>query len=233
MQASIRRHPIRTMVVGALATLALGMTLGGTPAHAAKSGTCAAFAATLGSTNYSGNQDRVIANKQVKGKSLFVHGEFVEFTVALDTFKVTNYTLTGAPSDKDITGGVRTVIFAEKTPNHGQILTGGLTLKLGNESITLERGNGFNMKVTAKDCPQGGIFQMEPEPGTTYTHILAPGFHYFTDDLGRTLFTNGKVVGRESPELASLISRTDTTSQWTVADGGRMGGVLGEDAIES
>lgn len=73
---------------------------------------------------------------------------------------------------------------------------------------------------------------MEPEPGLRYVHTLAPGFTYFEDDLGRTLFTNGTVVGRESPELASLVSRTDTRSTWDVQAGGRMGAVFGEDAIQ-
>ena len=74
---------------------------------------------------------------------------------------------------------------------------------------------------------------MEPEPGVNYVHKLAPGFTYYTDDLGRTLFTNGTVIGRESPELATLVSRTDTSSTWSVPAGGRMGAVFGEDATEA
>src|ERR1044072_1765358 len=39
------------------------------------------------------------------------------------------------------------------------------------------------MKIQAKDCAQGGIFQMEPEradgTATTFTHTLAPGAFYF------------------------------------------------------
>jgi hypothetical protein len=39
------------------------------------------------------------------------------------------------------------------------------------------------MTLSAKDCAQGGIFQMEPERGdgdtTLFTHVLAPGVFYF------------------------------------------------------
>jgi len=73
---------------------------------------------------------------------------------------------------------------------------------------------------------------MEPEPGTTVVHTLAPGFKYYTDNLGRTLFTNGVVIGRESPELASLVSRTSSVSTWSIQAGGRMGAVFGEDATQ-
>ena len=47
--------------------------------------------------------------------------------------------------------------------------------------------------------------------------------------------TNGRFSGYESPELATRLTPQDgqgTTSTWRVPAGGRMGMVLGEDAIE-
>jgi len=42
---------------------------------------------------------------------------------------------------------------------------------------------GLVMKIQAKDCAQGGIFQMEPERGdqtaTLFTHVLTPNAFYF------------------------------------------------------
>jgi hypothetical protein len=201
------------------------------PVEAAKSGSCAGFAADLNGVTYKGDATRTISDAQVAAKSVFVHGTFVEFTVNLDTFAVTNYTLTGAPSDRQITN-TRTVVYTSKTPQLAASLSGDLTLQLQQETILLQRGNGQLIKVTAKDCPQGGIFQMEPQPGTTVVHQLAAGYTYYTDALGRTLFTNGVVIGRESPQLASLVSRTDSSSTWSVQAGGRMGAVFGEDATQ-
>ena len=229
------RSRVRRIAVGAFASgIALTGLLAVAPAaQASKGGSCAAFSVTIGATTYKGDRNVTLASNQVAGKTAVVKGTFIEYSVKLDTFQVTSYTLTGAPSDKDITGGVRTVVFASKAPQLSTKLTGSLTLELKSESITLKRGTAQNMKITSKDCAQGGIFQMEPEPGVNYVHKLAPGFTYYTDDLGRTLFTNGTVIGRESPELATLVSRTDTSSTWSVPAGGRMGAVFGEDATEA
>lgn len=42
----------------------------------------------------------------------------------------------------------------------------------------IEREGSIDMKIQAKDCDQGGVFQMEPEPSTTEVNRLAPGFRY-------------------------------------------------------
>ena len=129
------------------------------------------------------------------------------------------------------------------------------------------------MKIQAKDCAQGGIFQMEPERAdgtpTVFTHRLAPGTFYFDNpnfrarigttvpfvtDTGQTIqmpvtarvnFANDvspKFVGRDSAQVATRISQPGCTnafgthcggvSMWSVASGGRMGQVMGEDAVE-
>ena len=81
------------------------------------------------------------------------------------TFGVTNYTFTGAPNPLDMTGGKRIVAFASKIADHrGLTLTSAVTAELDKEDLELGRtGTGVSMKIPAKDCASGGIFQMEPE----------------------------------------------------------------------
>jgi hypothetical protein len=58
----------------------------------------------------------------------------------------------------------RTEIFTQKVAAHGKTLTSGLSLELKDEALVLQRrGGGQRMKIQAKDCHEGGIFQMEPE----------------------------------------------------------------------
>lgn len=209
------------------------------------------------------------------GTSFLVKGKYVEFTVTSASLGVTNWTLTGAANPADITGGKRTVVFASKTPDlRGSTLTSGLTIRLRDGDLRLERsGNGVDMKIQAKDCAQGGIFQMEPERDdnqpTIFTHTLAPSTFYFdnpnfrqrigttvpfvTDDgtviqmpvTARVNFGNdssAKFVGRDSAQVATRVAQPTCTnafgthcggvSVWSVASGGRMGQVMGEDSVE-
>ncbi len=92
-------------------------------------------------------------------------GRYVEFTVDSATLGVSDWTLTGAPNVADITGGRRTVVFASKTPDlRGSTLTSGFDVRIGQGDLVIQRdGSAASMKVQAKDCAQGGIFQMEAE----------------------------------------------------------------------
>jgi hypothetical protein len=78
-----------------------------------------------------------------------------------------------------MTGGVRTPVFARKTPDHrGLSLTNALGVEKGAEDLVLSRtGPGLSMKIQAKDCANGGLFQMEVERAdgtqTDVTHVLA------------------------------------------------------------
>jgi hypothetical protein len=228
-----RAGSFRSLVASLAVTLiALAFS---SPAFAKKD--CGFFTVTIGDKTYTaagGDIRFVLPASQVSGQTALVKGTFVEFEVDLDTFTVTDYTLTGAPAPTDITGGRRTRVFVSKTPQLKSDLTGNLQLRLSQETALLIRtGPGAKMKVQAKDCTQGGVFQLESDVGSIrMAHVLDPAFHYFTDSMGRTLFTNGKVIGRESPQLARLISRTSRTSQWQVDAGGRMGAVFGEDATQ-
>jgi hypothetical protein len=225
--------------------------------------------------------------------SFLVKGKYVEFTVDAATFGVRDWTFTGAANELDITGGRRTVVFTSKMPDHrGIVLNGDISVDSSGEALVLTRtGPGLTMKIQAKDCANGGLFQMEVEradgTATVFTHILADGVFYYDNPnvrnrLGENLPCSGvlpdgtlvecnganpdgtvtvtarvnfsndfsdKFVGRDSPQVATRIAtgcpnnipnpfhpgsvnHCGGISQWSVASGGRMGQVMGEDAVE-
>lgn len=213
------------------------------------------------------------------GASFRVQGKYVGFDVDSATFGIRNYQMTGAPNPRDITGGVPTPVFASKMPDHrGLVLTSSVDLELdGPDLVLMRQGRGLVMKIQAKDCAQGGIFQMEVERAdqsrTLFTHVLADPAFYFDNPRfraregdsvpykdttvtvsARINFANdvsAKFVGRDSPQVADRVPHDTCTnsirtrtggsvpvqhcggvSQWMVASGGRMGQVMGEDAVE-
>src|SRR4029079_8255709 len=111
--------------------------------------------------------------------SFRVQGKYVQFDIDSDSLGIRNYTMAGAPNQLDITGGVVTPVFASKLPDHqGLTLNSALTVELKDTDVELGRtGPGVTMKIQAKDCANGGIFQMEVEREdgvpTLFTHILA------------------------------------------------------------
>lgn len=269
----------------AASLLLLGALTGGS-AQAAKSEGCEGGGFTV--LGQSGAQETAVPAGQVNGSTTFlVSGKYVRFEVVAATLGILNYTLTGAPNAQDITGGMVTPVFASKLPDHrGLTLTGPLFLELGGEELVLTReGPGLTMKVQAKDCAQGGVFQMEveraDERATVFTHVLAgsgdsrTAFYFdnrnFRNREGdvvpykdttvmvspRINFANGlsrRFVGRDSPQVAERLddpacrntfprraglspaNRTvlhcGGVSKWSVASGGRMGMVFGEDSTE-
>ncbi|QJE03543.1 hypothetical protein HH212_22550 [Massilia forsythiae] len=227
----------------------------------------------------SGAQNATVAAGSVA--SVFrVQGRYVQFDVDAATFGVLNWTLTGAANKIDITGGRVTPVFESKMPDHrGLVLNGNVSVELSSSAdIVLTRsGPGVTMKIQAKDCANGGVFQMEvaraDDTKTVFTHKLAQSAFYFdnrnfrnregdtVDYKDTTLkvtprinFGNdysSKFVGRDSPQFAdriveplctnNIVTRTGAiskvqhcggVSQWSVASGGRMGQVMGEDATE-
>lgn len=208
-----------------------------------------------------------------------VQGKYVQFDVDAASFGVLNFTMTGAANTLDLTGGRATPVFESKLPDHrGLVLTSGVAVELGEAGITLSRtGPGVSMKLTAKDCASGGIFQMEvertDETKTVFTHKLAASAFYFDNRnfrnregdtvafkdttlvvTPRVNFGNDysrKFVGRDSAQFAdriaapacanAIVTRTGAisrvlhcgaVSQWSVASGGRLGQVMGEDSTE-
>ncbi|WP_228536316.1 hypothetical protein [Noviherbaspirillum malthae] len=267
------RHPMRCAIV---ITMVLSLCMIAHDANAASSDGCEGGGFTvLGRTS---PQDASLPAAGL-GSSFRVQGKYVSFDVDSATFGITNYQMTGAPNPRDITGGIPTPVFASKMPDHrGLVLTSNVDLELeGPDLVLMRQGVGLVMKIQAKDCAQGGIFQMEVERSdqsrTLFTHVLAPSAFYFDNPnfraregeslpykdstvtvSARINFANdasAKFVGRDSPQVADRVPhpsctnqiRTSTgelvpvqhcgaVSQWLVASGGRMGQVMGEDAVE-
>jgi len=170
---------------GGAAILLLGLVavaLTGGRAGAASSAGCEGGGFSL--LGLSGEQRTTVAAGGLPTKFL-VKGKYVDFTVVSATFGIENYTFTGAANPLDMTGGRRTVAFASKTPDHrGLRLTGPVEVDLGTDDLVIERsGPGLDMKIQAKDCANGGLFQMEPDRDdgtrTRITHVLADGVFYF------------------------------------------------------
>lgn len=267
------RHPMRRAIV---ITMMLSLCVIAHDVKAASSDGCEGGGFTvLGRTS---PQDASLATASL-GSSFRVQGKYVSFDVDSATFGITNYQMTGAPNPRDITGGIPTPVFASKMPDHrGLVLTSNVDLELeGPDLVLMRQGPSLAMKIQAKDCAQGGIFQMEVERSdqsrTLFTHVLASSAFYFDnpnfraregDSLpykdttvtvtARVNFANDaseKFVGRDSPQVADRIPHPACTnqigtrtselvpvqhcggvSQWLVASGGRMGQVMGEDAVE-
>jgi hypothetical protein len=229
----------RWLVGGAVTTLLMGaLALVGGTAQAAKGGTCEGFTATVGGQSFTGETRLTIPAAQV-GDTITLTGTYVTFSVVASTFEARDYTLTGVNSprpDKDLPLDAPSVVFISKLPQHGDNLNGPLDLRLSAESVVLERaGASQDMKIQAKDCAQGGIFQMEPEPGTVEVNTLGPDYRYTqVGPEGRLCGTHvgGLFSFYDSPELATLVSNTPTQATWDVQSGGRVGFVVGEDAVE-
>ncbi|MBV0882165.1 hypothetical protein KTQ42_23090 [Noviherbaspirillum sp. L7-7A] len=182
----------------------------------------------------SGSQSATVSANLV-GTVFRVQGKYVQFDVDGPTFGIRNYILTGASNALDITGGVATQVFESKMPDHrGLVLTEDVSVSLSSSAdIVLTRsGPGVTMRIQAKDCANGGLFQMEvaraDETKTMFTHVLAQSAFYFDNrnfrdregDLvpyketyikvgPRINFGNDysrKFVGRDSPQFADRVA---------------------------
>lgn len=114
---------------------------------------------------------------------MLVRGRHVQFDIDLRTMGVRNWTLTGANNPGRLVERP-TVIFTEKTPLHGAALTKTERLRNDRGDLVFIRTNGVvTVKIQAKDCSQGGVFQMEIErddaPGTRVRHVLSPEVFYY------------------------------------------------------
>ena len=112
-----------------------------------------------------------------------MRGTHVQFDVDLRTGGVRNWTLTGAPNVGRLVERP-TVIFSEKTPLHGAVLTRTDRLRNDKGDLVLIRTNGvIEVKIQAKDCAQGGVFQMEIERDddrpTRFRHVLGTETFYY------------------------------------------------------
>src|SRR5712691_4288093 len=206
------------------------------PSHAASSAGCEGGGFVIRGLNDRstiGTDGTITIAADNLGPSFLVDGRYVEFTVVSAIFGVEDWTLTGVPNPLDITGNLRTVVFDSKTPDHrGLVLTGDVTVeRKGTDIILVRQGPGLTMTIQAKDCANGGIFQMEVErndaTATRFTHILGDGVFYFDNPnfraregdvvpykdttvtvAPRINFANdvsSKFVGRDSPQVATRV----------------------------
>lgn len=209
----------------------MGLLMSGHTAFAADSTGCESGGFTV--LGQSGARTVSVTPGSV-ASSFRVQGRYVQFDVDAATFGISNYTMTGAPNKIDITGGRATPVFESKMPDHrGLVLNSAVTVELSSSAdIVLTRtGPGLAMKIQAKDCANGGIFQMEvqraDETKTVFTHKLAQSAFYYDNrnfrnregDIvpfkdttikvtPRINFGNDfspKFVGRDSPQFADRI----------------------------
>ena len=260
------RRGLHATALLAAATTVLGLTLAGTASAkgsepnddntgGATAGSSAGdYAVTVNGRTYNPapGRDAKLNDVAVNGvvKATGVH---TTFTIDPATLGVYDYTLTGAPApDRMVTSP--TVVFTSKVPTLSAAQLAKpvlLELQVRDDTLVARFSTaGGKLKVQAKDAPQGGIFQMEPEFGSDVrvTHVLGPTLFYFVNPFtGKVNFGNGvdavstaqssagyhqMLLGKDSPQVATKTSQTASTTTWSVASGGRLGGVLGEDAIE-
>jgi len=172
------------------------------PTFAASSAGCEGGGFTV--LGRSGEVDVLIGAANVPA-TILVRGTYVQFDIDAATFGIRNFVFLPTGNPLDMTGGAVTPVFASKTPGHrGLRLDGAVELFLEEEVLEISRvGRGLSMKIQAKDCAQGGIFQMEPEradgTATRIVHTLAlsranAGLRPFYFDNPRFRAREGDVV---------------------------------------
>jgi len=241
-------------------TAALVVAIAGSVAVAApatagaKGGGTGDFAVTVNGTTYNPAVGRDVKLKDVPVSGLVaVRGRHVTFDIDPSTLGVYRYSLTGLADPLRMVTAP-TVIFASKVPTLSAAQRAGVRirdLEVKDDTVTVRfQAAGGTLKVQAKDQPQGGIFQMEPEftSAVEIVHTLGPGLFYFVNEFtGKINFGDGidavtpvqsatgyhhMLLGKDSPQVATKTFQDGTVTKWLVTSGGRMGGVLGEDAIE-
>lgn len=250
---SVLRRTGAATVAGAIA-LSMGILFAGSASAKGAATTSGDYAVTVNGTTYNPavGKDAKLKDVTVSGKVL-VRGIHTSFDLDPATLGVYNYALTGA-ADANRMVTAPTVVFASKVPTLTAAQKAGVKLsqlEVKDDTVTvIFTSAGGKMKFQAKDAPQGGIFQMEPEFGSSVevTHTLGAGLFYFVNQFtGKINFGNGvnavtqaqsatgyhvMLLGKDSPQVATKTYQDGTTTKWLITSGGRLGGVLGEDAIE-
>ncbi len=240
---------VAAVTAGIVAAVAL---TGVVPANASgKTSTGGDYAVTVNgtTTNPAQGKDYKVKDLAVSG-TVKVRGLHNGFDIRIADLGVYDYTLTGAPDTQRMVTKP-TVVFASKVPSLTAAQLAGTklsSLEVKDDTlVAIFATAAGKFKVQAKDGAQGGIFQMETEfaAPVTFTHTLGAGLFYFTNPYtGKINFGDGTpavasgsgahqmLLGKDSPQVATKTSQTATTTTWTVQPGGRLGGVLGEDAVE-
>jgi hypothetical protein len=234
------------------AVVAGSLALSAGPASASgKTSAGGDYRVTIGSTTYDPAPGKSVkVGGIVPTGRIAVRGVNNGFDIDVATLGVYDYTLTGAPDTQRMVTGP-TVVFASKVPTLTPAQLTGATIKSlevkDDTLVVLFSTAGGKFKIQAKDGAQGGIFQMESEFGAPveFTHTLGAGLFYFVNQYtGKVNFGDGvdpvtsgagahqMLLGKDSPQVATKTLQTGTVTKWVVQSGGRLGGVLGEDAIE-
>ena len=183
MHSTMRRSSAATRLAAAVAVLSLpvaGAAVLSSPADAASSDGCEG-----GGFQVLGHGPGFEGSVAAPTGRFTVEGKYARFDIDPTDFAVYDQGFTGAPNPEDQTGGQPTGIYASKVPDHrGLTLTSPISLQIDETDIEISRtGPGLSMKISAKDCATGGIFQMEPERGdgtrTRIVHRLADGAFYY------------------------------------------------------
>jgi hypothetical protein len=230
---------------------ASGIFFASTAAEAKTTSAGGDYAVTVNGTTYNPapGKDAKLQNVVVTAP-IVVSGRNNRFTIDPATLGVYDYTLTGA-ADTQRMVTTPTVVFASKVPTLTAAQRSGVRLsklEIKDDTIVaIFTTTSGKLKIQAKDGAQGGIFQMEPEFAgpIEIVHTLGPGLFYFVNSFtGKVNFGDGvdavatgpgahqMLLGKDSPQVATKTRQTATVTTWIVQPGGRMGGVLGEDAIE-
>jgi len=252
-----RARTARGRTVGLAATIAAVTVaavalVGVAPAQASgKTSTGGDYAVTVNgtTTNPAVGKEYKLRDTAVTG-TIAVRGKHNGFDIRVADLGVYDYTLTGAPDTQRMVT-TPTVVFASKVPSLTATQLAGTrlsSLEVRDDTLVAIFSTGAGkFKIQAKDGAQGGVFQMETEfvGPVTFTHTLGAGLFYFTNPYtgkinfgdGTPAVTSGSgahqmLLGKDSPQVATKTLQTATTTTWTVQPGGRLGGVLGEDAIE-
>ena len=233
---------MRSILLGAALAAVTALPVAAVPAHAATSTGCegGGFAVTTPDGRTASGRTTVKLSTATLGTDqvVQVRGRYVEFDVAPITGNVYRYVYTGAANPTSMTPGVRTPVWASKTLDLGPVLRTDVEVRVdGSDLLLVSRGRTAKVKVQAKDCATGGVFQQEAEAATAVvaTHTLAAGMYYFVNPYtGKVNFGNGTAFrGKDSAQVATRQGQTTDTTVWRIEPGGRMGQVLGEDAVES
>ncbi|MEY2401330.1 MAG: hypothetical protein QOJ08_1441 [Ilumatobacteraceae bacterium] len=217
---NFRSRPARPGLFAALAAMVVGPLLVSSfagPVQAAKSDGCDGgnyrLVRSTGTVISSGNVDVTIPAANFGTGRFSVKGLYTEFDVGLADFAIFDYAFTGAPNPLDMTGGVRTPIWASKVPQHrGLVLNSAITVENADGDLVLTRTGtgGLTMKIQTKDCAAGGIFQMEVQRGdgtrTRFIHTLVQGNgtltpFYFDNPIFRAHI--GEFLGSDCTSIAT------------------------------
>ena len=216
-----------TLIIAALLLFGTTVNAKGGNDGGSKSGACAGGGYNI--ILQSGRVVSTLAKTTIAARELgtdfLVKGLYSEFTVKSDNLAVLDWTLTAAANPESLSESKRIVIYKSKVADlKGSVLTSDLSLTLDEGGIVFSRtGAGVSMKIQAKDCAQGGIFQMEPArsdgAATVITHILGDDVFFFDNPNFRN--RNGEQFQFDASTILTITPRVNFASDVSRALVGR------------